>query len=105
MLLVVASSHAQTGPITIYTAKKIITMDASIPEASAVALADGRIVSVGTLESMKPWTKAKGATIDKQFADKVLMPGFIDPHVHPSLPAVLTQFLLASRRRPLECRG
>lgn len=40
MLLVVPASHAETGPITVYTAKKIITMNASNPEASAVA--DGR---------------------------------------------------------------
>ena len=42
MLLVVPASHADTGPITVYTTKKIITMNASIPGASAVAVADGR---------------------------------------------------------------
>ncbi|MGI9393878.1 MAG: amidohydrolase, partial [Boseongicola sp.] len=83
---------AQEGPVTVYTAKKIITMEPSIPEAKAVAVADGRIVSVGTLESMQSWIKTKNAKIDRRFANKVLMPGFIDPHVHPSLPAVLTQF-------------
>jgi predicted amidohydrolase YtcJ len=34
----------------------------------------------------------RGATIDRTFQDKVIMPGFIEPHAHPSLPAVLTQF-------------
>ncbi|MEZ4559830.1 MAG: hypothetical protein R2854_25885 [Caldilineaceae bacterium] len=32
--------------------------------------------------------------VDDRLADKILMPGFIDPHVHPSLPAVLTQIPL-----------
>lgn len=46
MLLVVPASHAETGPITVYTAKKIITMNASNPEASAVTVADGRNAAV-----------------------------------------------------------
>ena len=78
--------------ITVYTAKKIITMTESMPAASAVAVADGKIVSVGTLESLKPWLDQYPHEIDETFADKIIMPSLIDPHVHPSLPAVLTQF-------------
>ena len=78
--------------LTVYTAKKIITMEPALPSATAVAVADGRIVSVGSLESLQPWISASNTTIDRSLEDKVLMPGFIDPHVHPSLPAVLTQF-------------
>jgi predicted amidohydrolase YtcJ len=78
--------------LTVFVAKKIITMEPSMPEATAVAVYDGKIVSVGTLESLQGWIDAKGATIDRTFEDKILMPGLIDPHVHPSLPAVLTQF-------------
>jgi predicted amidohydrolase YtcJ len=76
----------------VYTAKKIITMEPALPQATAVAVADGRIVSVGTLESLKPWLDASEFTVDRSLEGKVLMPGFIDPHVHPALPAVLTQF-------------
>ncbi len=78
--------------LTIYTAKKIITMEPALPEATAVAVANGKIVAVGSLEDLKPWTSKFDSTIDRTFADKILMPGFIDPHIHPSLPAVLTQF-------------
>jgi predicted amidohydrolase YtcJ len=78
--------------LVVYTAKKIITMEPALPEATAVAVANGRIVSVGSLESLQPWIEASDTTIDRSLQDKVLMPGFIDPHVHPSLPAVLTQF-------------
>jgi predicted amidohydrolase YtcJ len=81
-----------SGELTVFTARKIITMEPALPEASAVAVADGRIVAVGSLESLDAWINRKGARIDRRFEDKVVMPGFIDPHVHPSLPAVLTQF-------------
>ena len=78
--------------LTIYTARKVITMEPALPEATAVAVADGRIVSVGSLESLRGWIDRRGARVDRTFEDKVIMPGFIDPHTHPSLPAVLTQF-------------
>ena len=78
--------------MTVYTARKIITMDPAIPNATAVAVAEGKIVSVGSLESLQSWTQGRTVTVDNRFKDKVLMPGFIDPHVHPSLPALLTQF-------------
>lgn len=91
----VAAEEAGTvpaSPLTVYVAKKIITMEPALPEATAVAVADGRIVAVGSLESLEGWMQQRGATIDRTLEDEVLMPGFIDPHVHPSLPAVLTQF-------------
>ena len=75
--------------LTVYLAKLIRTMNPSLPTADAVAVADGRIVEVGSLETMKPWLDAHAHTIDYTFADKVIMPGFIDPHLHPSLAAML----------------
>ncbi len=78
--------------LTVYTAKKIITMEPALPEATAVAVEDGLIVGVGSLESLQPWLDARSGTIDRSLENLVLMPGFIDPHVHPALPAVITQF-------------
>jgi predicted amidohydrolase YtcJ len=75
--------------ITIFTAKKIHTMSMSAPEAEAVAVRDGMILEAGTLESLKPWMDSGSVTIDDRFADKILFPGFIDPHLHPALGAVL----------------
>ena len=91
-LLATQATVAGATELVVYTARKIITMEPALPEATAVAVANGRIVSVGTLESLKPWLDVSEVTIDRSLEDKVLMPGFIDPHVHPSLPAVLTQF-------------
>ena len=91
-LLATQATIADATELVVYTARKIITMEPALPEATAVAVADGRIVSVGTLESLQPWLAVSDVTIDRSLEDKVLLPGFIDPHVHPSLPAVLTQF-------------
>ena len=68
--------------LKVFTAAKIRTMDPGRPEASAVAVSGGRIVSVGTLETMEPWLRRSAHEIDDTFADRVLMPGFIDPHTH-----------------------
>lgn len=75
--------------ITVFTARKVITMNPSFPEGTAVAVRDGRIVEVGTLETLKPWLDRHPHTIDERFRDHVLMPGFIDPHLHPTLAAIL----------------
>ena len=81
------------GGVRVFVAKKILTMEPALPEATAVAVADGRIVSVGSVESLQRWIDARGGVVDRRLEDKILMPGFIDPHVHPALPAVLTQFV------------
>ncbi len=70
--------------ITVFVARKVITMDPGRPTARAIAVRDGRIVSVGTVESMQPWLRRYTHHIDDTFADMVVMPGFIDPHTHLS---------------------
>ena len=77
--------------ITVFVASLIRTMDATQPEATAVAVRDGIILGVGTLETLSPWLDSDEYIIDHSFANKVLTPGLIDPHVHPMLPALLTQ--------------
>ena len=67
--------------ITIYPARRILTMNPSRPEATHVAVRDGRIVGVGPLDELTGW----GAhTIDARLADKVLMPGLVEGHSHTS---------------------
>lgn len=75
--------------LTVYTARKIRTMNPSFPEATAVAVRDGRIIEVGTLDSLKPWLDAHPYKIDDRFKDHILMPGFIDPHIHPTIGSML----------------
>jgi len=73
------------GKATVFTAKKIITMDRGRPEATAVAVMDGKILSVGSMESIKPWLDQFHYEVDDTFKDKVITPGFIDPHMHTGL--------------------
>ncbi len=68
--------------ITVYSAAQVHTMDPGRPQASAVAVSGGKIVSVGSIESMQPWLRRYPYSIDDRYRDKVLMPGFIDPHTH-----------------------
>ena len=92
-LIVAAPTLAKDPPgaITVFVAKKIVTMDPTLPVATAVAVRDGQILSVGSLQDLEPWLKNNRHTIDEQFKDKVLMPGFIDPHLHPLLGAIAFQ--------------
>jgi predicted amidohydrolase YtcJ len=77
-----AADAGETSKVRVFAAKRIVTMDPGRPTADAVAVMDGRILSVGSLESMRPWLDRYDAIVDETFADKVLFPGFIDPHTH-----------------------
>ena len=55
-------------------------MDPSRPEATHVAVSpEGAILAVGTGDDISDWGDA---THDDRFADKVLMPGFVEGHAH-----------------------
>ena len=54
-------------------------MNPAFPFAEAVAVRDGRVLSVGTVEELAAWGEH---TVDDRFADKVLTPGFIEAHTH-----------------------
>ncbi|THH37069.1 amidohydrolase [Aliishimia ponticola] len=65
--------------ITVYSAQKIITMDPQRPEASHVAVQEGRILAVGGADCADQW----GDVVhDDRFAGAVLMPGLIEGHAH-----------------------
>jgi predicted amidohydrolase YtcJ len=65
--------------ITIFQARKIITMNPNCPEATHLAVRDGRILGVGELDDLTGWGDY---TLDRQFTDKILMPGFVEGHCH-----------------------
>jgi len=64
---------------TIYSAKKIVTMNPSRPQATHVAVRDGRILGAGSLEELATWGDY---VLDDRFGDKVLLPGFVEGHAH-----------------------
>ena len=63
----------------VYAARKIITMNPSRPEATHVAVRDGRILAVGSLSELET---CGPHTLDETFIDKVLMPGLVEGHAH-----------------------
>ncbi len=66
-------------PFTIYPARRIITMDRTLPFSDAVAVLDGRILGVGDTATLAGWGSHR---IDDRYADRVLMPGLIEAHSH-----------------------
>ncbi|NPT47736.1 amidohydrolase family protein [Paraburkholderia sp. 1N] len=72
-------NQIERGPITVFVARKILTMNPAQPHATHVAVRDGRILSVGTLEDVSRWGEAE---IVDTFKDKVLMPGLVEGHCH-----------------------
>ncbi|WP_251977781.1 amidohydrolase [Salinicola avicenniae] len=75
----------------IYVARRILTMNPSQPEATHVAVRDGRILGVGSLETLADLGDYE---LDERFADKVILPGFVEGHSH-ALEGVLWEYAYA----------
>lgn len=71
--------------ITVFESKKIITMDRNCPEATHVAVQDGRILAVGSADCADQWGSVRH---DSSLADAVLMPGFVEGHAHMMAGAI-----------------
>ena len=68
-----------THTITIFSARKILTMNTYQPVATHVAVRGGRILGTGSLDELAEWGDY---TIDNSFEDKILLPGFVEAHCH-----------------------
>jgi glycerol-3-phosphate O-acyltransferase len=68
-----------------------VTLDPGTPTAQAVAVMDGKILGAGTLDEVRGWITNQGFEIDRRFQDAVIVPGFIEPHMHPQFAGVLWQ--------------
>jgi predicted amidohydrolase YtcJ len=100
-----------TGPpapddtLRVLVARKILTMEPDRPEATAVAIASGRIVAVGSLEDVRTALADRPFELDTSFRDSVLVPGFIDPHIHPTLAATILPIEIVSAMEWITPRG
>lgn len=65
--------------ITVFSSRKIITMDPNMHEATHVAVRNGTILAVGGPDCAAGWGDQK---LDDRFRDKVLLPGLIEAHAH-----------------------
>lgn len=64
----------------------ILTVDEARPTAEALAVADGRIVAVGTRAEVADAIGPDTQTVD--VGDGCVMPGFVEAHGHPLMEAV-----------------
>ncbi|WP_223424665.1 amidohydrolase [Tateyamaria pelophila] len=71
--------------ITVFAADKFITMDPNMPEATHVAVRDGRVLAIGDAQCADAWgpvqhdDRLKGATV---------LPGLIEGHAHMMAGAI-----------------
>jgi predicted amidohydrolase YtcJ len=84
----IAEEAAPRQEMRVFVAKKIITMERATPEATAVAVSRGRIVSVGSIDEVVASLGDVPYELDETFTTKVVMPGFIEQHLHPVLGAL-----------------
>ncbi|BBI49215.1 hypothetical protein HORIV_16360 [Vreelandella olivaria] len=75
----------------IFSARRILTMNPSQPEATHIAVRDGRILGVGSLETLSDLGDFE---LDERFADKIILPGFVEGHSH-ALEGVLWEYAYA----------
>lgn len=78
------------APVTVFEAGSFITMEPSCPRTRFVAVANGMILGLADqLADLAPWTRGREVTVDRRFAGKTVLPGLIDPHVHPMQAAIM----------------
>lgn len=77
--------------IVIYPAAKVITVNSTQAFVEAVATRGDRILALGSLADLEKKFSHEDSITDTRFVDKVIMPGFVEPHLHPSLAAITLQ--------------
>ena len=65
--------------VRVFKARRVVTMDPALPEATHVAVREGRILGAGGAELLGFYP---GAAEDGRFADRVIVPGFVEGHCH-----------------------
>src|SRR5476649_1446491 len=78
-LCVAGAAHAQS-PDTILVNGKILTVDAQSSTREAMAIRDGRIVSLGSSAEIRKLAGTRSRVIDLQ--GRTVIPGLIDSHLH-----------------------
>jgi hypothetical protein len=93
------------GIVRLYSAQRIITMDPERPFAEAVAVGAGRVLAVGARDEVEDALGDRAFRLDDRFGDKVVLPGFIEPHLHPTLGAIVLPLHIVSAMEWLTPQG
>lgn len=62
-----------------FSAKKIITMNPSLPSSEVVVFDGDKIIATGPMSILADYP---GVELDRQFQDHVIVPGFVEGHCH-----------------------
>ncbi|BAJ01657.1 amidohydrolase [Shewanella violacea] len=65
---------------TLFTAKKVYAVDEQFIVHNAIVIEDDKILAVGNFEQLS--TQFPAATVNTDFAEQYIYPGFIEPHLH-----------------------
>ncbi len=88
--IIYANWDAADDNVTIIEAKSIITMDENNPRAKYMAYKGDSIIGLANDKAaIEAMVGDASFAYDNRFTDKIMMPGLIDPHVHPMQAAVM----------------
>jgi predicted amidohydrolase YtcJ len=76
---------------SIFLGGNIITVNDALPAVDALAINNGKIMAVGTVDEVFRWKGSETKIVDLQ--GKTLMPGFIEPHGHHEPGAALSSWV------------
>lgn len=83
-------SELETLPtVTLFTARRVITMEGNAPDIDAVAVVGDRVLMAGPRTKVEELIGDQPYVVDDRFAGKVIIAGLIDQHVHPVLAALI----------------
>ena len=85
-LLFLSNFSYSSEDITIYHAKEVVTLDEKVASANAVSVKSDRVMAIGSLDDLIE--RNPDASINRQFQNDVIVPGFIEHHIHPFLSAI-----------------
>jgi predicted amidohydrolase YtcJ len=72
---------------TVFVARRFHTMEPGFPTVEAVAVRAGRILAVGSFETVTGALGDEPFDVDERLQDLIVLPGLIDQHLHPLLAA------------------
>jgi len=78
------------GPgVTVFVNGTILPVDAAFSEHAALAIADNKVIAIGSQDDVLAAVGRGAKTVD--LAGRVVLPGFIEPHMHFALLAGITR--------------
>lgn len=80
------------GKVTIFRAKRIVTLDNAMPTADAVAVMDGRVLHTGAMADVRADLSGHDVAVDDTFGDSVIVPGFVEAHCHALQEGAMASF-------------